>query len=327
MNFIKVLRYILSLAVAAGVGYFFYLEFKKNADAISASHFTVNPYYIFISLILGAIIFLIGPFVWRIYVNNYVNKKLNFCESLAFFNTSSMFKYIPGRIWHYAAQIALMSSKGISSAVLIYINMVCFICFVFVSVMFSLYYYLFCLRIFTWGISILIFVLLIALDVIFIIWNTSIINYLITPVNRLFKIEIKPIKIKRNIFVYTQMFYLFGLMLLGIAMYFLAKGMSMEIPFSNIFAIMATIAVAAIMGSFAVFTIGGLGVREGAMFLMLKQFSSVETALILPIAARLLTIIVDLLMGIIGIIIGMKYGYFPKKTKKCKKEIMGKRPN
>jgi hypothetical protein len=131
--------------------------------------------------------------------------------------------------------------------------------------------------------------------------------------------EIQPIKIKRIIFVYTQMFDLFVYMLLGIAMYFLAKGMSMEIPFSNIFAIMATISVAAIMSSFAFFTIGGLGVREGAMFLMLKQFSSVETALILPIAARLLTIILELLMGIIGIIIGMKYGYFLKKTKRQQK--------
>ena len=308
------------MAIAVAVGYFFYLEFKKNADAISASHFTVNAYYIFISIILGAIIFLVGPFVWRIYVNNYVNKKLNFCESFALFNTSSMFKYIPGKIWHYAAQIALMSSKGISSAVLIYINMVCFICFVFVSVMFTLYYYLFCLRILTWGISILMFVFFIALDVVFIIWNTSIINYLIIPVNRLFKMEIQPIKIKRIIIVYTQMFDLFVYMLLGIAMYFLAKGMSMEIPFSNIFAIMATISVAAIMSSLAFFTIGGLGVREGAMFFMLKQFSNVETALILPIAARLLTIILELLIGIIGIIIGMKYGYFFKKTKSVKRE-------
>ena len=320
MNFARVLRYILSMAIAVAVGYFFYLEFKKNADAISASHFTVNPYYIFISIILGAIIFLVGPFIWRIYVNNYVNKKLNFCESFALFNTSSMFKYIPGKIWHYVAQIALMSSKGISSAVLIYINMVCFICFVFVSVMFTLYYYLFCLRILTWGISILMFVFFIALDVVFIIWNTSIINYLIIPVNRLFKMEIQPIKIKRIIIVYTQMFDLFVYMLLGIAMYFLAKGMSMEIPFSNIFAIMATISVAAIMSSLAFFTIGGLGVREGAMFFMLKQFSNVETALILPIAARLLTIILELLIGIIGIIIGMKYGYFFKKTKSVKRE-------
>ena len=173
MDFTKVLRYIFSLAVAVAVGYFFYLEFKKNSDAISASHFTANHYYI----------------SERIY------------------------------------------------------------------------------------------------------------------------------------FEYTQMFDLFVYMLLGIAMYFLAKGMSMEIPFSNIFAIMATISVTAIISSFAFFTIRGLGVREGAIFLMIRQFSSMETALILPIATRLLLIVVELFMGIIALIIGLGYGYFSGLSKNRQKEF------
>jgi uncharacterized membrane protein YbhN (UPF0104 family) len=322
LSSIKILRYIIAFAVASAVGYFFYLEFKKNADAISASHFTISPFYLFIAMIIGTMVFLIGPLVWRMYVNHYVNKKLNFYESVALYNTSAMCKYIPGKIWTYAAQIALMSSKGISAAILIYINMVCFICLAFVAVMFALYYYLFSLKILAWEISVLIFVLLIALDVVFIVWNTKIINYLIILLNRIFKMEIEPVKIKRVIFVYTQMYYFLACLLLGVAMYFLAKGMGMEIPLSSIFAIMATISVAGILGYLAFFTMGGLGVREGAMFFMLKQFTGVETALILPVAARLLTIFVELLMGAAGIFIGMKYGYFPKLGKSESREMI-----
>jgi hypothetical protein len=326
VNFKNVLRYIIALAIVAAVGYFFYLQFKQNADVISAYDFKINPYYIFISIIFGIFSLLIGPYVWQIYVNDYIQDKLNYSESFSLFFTSAMFRYIPGKIWHYAAQIALMSSKGISNAVLIYINIVCFIGFAFVSAIFVLYYYLFYLRVVTWEVSVLIFILLIVLDIIFIIWNRSIMNYLIIPVSRVFKMEIQLIKTKKIIFVYTQMFYFLAYMLLGTVTYFFAKGLSMEIPFSNIFAIMATISVSAILGSLAFFSMGGLGVREGAMFFMLKQFSNIETALILPIAARLLGLIVELSVGIIAIIIGMKYGYFPELTKSRQKKIMEECP-
>jgi glycosyltransferase 2 family protein len=258
--------------------------------------------------------------VWRIFVNNYLQEKLNFTESFTLYCTSAIFKYIPGKIWTYAAQVALMSSKGISNMVLLYINIVSFICFTFVSIIFALYYYLICVRIVTWEISVSIFILLIALDFVFVIWNTSIINYLIIPINRLFKVEIQAIKTKKIMFIYAQIFYFLAYIFLGMAMYLFAKGINMEIPFSNIFAIMATISISTISGMIAFFSMGGLGVREGVMFLMLKQFSNVETSLILPIAARLLCVIVELFMGVIGIIIGIKYGYFPELTKRWKKE-------
>jgi hypothetical protein len=322
VNSRKALRYIVALAVVVAVGYFFCLEFKKNADVINASHFNINPYYVFISLILGSFALLSGPLVWRMYVNNYLHEKLSFSESFGLYCTSAMFKYIPGKVWTYAAQIALMSSKEISNTVLIYINLASFICLAFVSAMYTLYYYLFCLNVITWGISILIFILLIALDFAFIIWNDTIINYLIIPVNSLFKMRIQPIQTKRIIFVYAQMFYSVAYMLLGTAMYFLAKGINMEIPFNNIFAIMATIAVSLVSGLLAFFSIGGLGVREGAMFFMLKQFSTIEIALIIPVAARLLAIIIELFMAIIAIIIGIKYGYFSKLVKTGRKEIV-----
>jgi uncharacterized membrane protein YbhN (UPF0104 family) len=125
---------------------------------------------------------------------------------------------------------------------------------------------------------------------------------------------------KNFLFVYVQLLYFFAYIPLGIGTYFLAKGIGMDIPFSNIFAIMAAISVSAILGYIAFFSPGGLGVREGAMLVMLKQFTNVETALILPIVMRLIYIIIDLLLGIIAILVGMKYGYFPNQEKIHKKQ-------
>ncbi len=320
MNLKKILQYLLALIVIVAVGYFFYLEFKKNWDAIRAYHFAINFYYIVASIFVMTIGFLMDTYIWQIFVNDYLPKKLTFCESMALYNTTAMLKYIPGKIWIYTAQIALMSSKGISKAVLIYINLICFICLTFVSAIYALYYYLFYLQMAPWEISILIFILLIALDFIFVIWNTSIINYLIIPINRIFKREIQPIKIKKLLLIYLQLLYLLGYVPVGIGMYFLAKGIGMEIPFSSILPVIATLSVSLVLGYIAFFSPGGLGIREGTMFVMLKQFANVETALILPIAMRLIYIIIELLLGIIGILVGMKYGYFPKQAKSRQKQ-------
>jgi hypothetical protein len=239
---------------------------------------------------------------------------------MALYNTTAMLKYIPGKIWTYTAQIALMSSKGISKAVLIYINIICFICLTFVSAMYALYYYLFYLQMSSRGISILIFTLLIALNCVFVIWNTTIINSLIIPINRIFKREIQPIKIKKLLLIYLQLLYFLGYVPVAIGMFFLAKGIGMEIPFSSILPIIATLSVSLVLGYIAFFSPGGLGIREGTMFVMLKHFSAVETALILPIAMRLIYIIIELLLGIIGILVGMKYGYFPMRAKSRTKQ-------
>jgi len=184
-----------------------------------------------------------------------------------------------------------------------------------------LFYYLFWLKVTHWVISVLIFILLIALDFVFIKWNTAIINPLIIPLGRLFKVEIEPIRMKKRIFVYVQLLYFVAYGYLGVALYFLAIGIGMNMPFLNIFAIMATISLSAIMGYIAFFSPGGLGVREGMMFVMMKQFSTVEVALILPLAARLLCIIADIFLGFVGIYIGIRYGYFPKVAKSPQAEI------
>jgi uncharacterized membrane protein (DUF106 family) len=43
---------------------------------------------------------------------------------------------------------------------------------------------------------------------------------------------------------------------------------------------------------------------------MLKQFSNIEAALILPVISRFLITLVELLMAVTAIIIGLKYDYF-----------------
>lgn len=316
------LRYISAITVIAAAVYFFYLQFKKNAAAISAWEFSINPLEMSLAVIFGSCSLLVGPVVWRLFVNGYLKEKLNYTESFVLYCTSAMFKYIPGKIWTYAAQIALLSSKGISKVALLYINLASFICLLFVAVPFCLYYYFIDVQGMSFAVALLIITPFILMDIVFIIANHTIINFLIRPLNRLFNLNIKPIRTDKIVFVYVQMLYALAFVLLGIALYFLARGVNMPLPFSQIFALMATICVSLILGLLAFFTMGGLGVREGAMFFMLRQFSNIEAALMLPVISRLLITAVELLMGAMGIMIGMKYHYFPQWEKYRQNDIL-----
>jgi len=312
MNLKKTLQYVLTLVVVIAAAYFFYLQFKNNADVISAYHFTIKPYYLLISFVLGSAALLCGPIVWRLFVNSYLDKRLNYAEGFSLYCVSAMFKYIPGKIWTYAAQIALMSSKGTSKVVLIYINIVGFICLFFDASMLFVYYYFFYMKQATFGLSVVVLSFLLLADVVFIIWSNSILNYLIIRLRRVFKIELQPINTKRSIFIYAQVIYFFAFIIFGLAFYFLGLGINIEIPFSNIVAVVAAIIMSVIIGLMAFFSIGGLGVREGTMFFLLKQFSSIEAAVILPILGRLLIITAELLLLMMAVIIGVKFGYFNK---------------
>ena len=315
MNFKKILQYLLAAIAITAMVYFFYDQFKHNWDSIQAYHFLLNGYYLAAAFTAMLIAFLMDTYIWQICMNHYLKKKLGFLESIAFLNTSNLFKYIPGRLWAYTVQISLLAKKDIAKSLVLYVNFVCLLCVIIVSIIYGLYYLLFYLNIIPMPISILLFGLLILVDFAFIMWNTSVINWLIININKFFKREVQQIKIEKWLILYIQFLYLVAWIPTGIAAYFLAKGIGLDIASSDMFALISSMSVSWIIGYIAIFTPGGLGVREGIMFLMLKQFSNVKNALLLPLATRLIYIIIELLLGITGILIGMKYGYYTKRIK------------
>ena len=226
----------------------------------------------------------------------------------------------PEDYWAYTVQISLLTKKNIAKSLVLYVNFVCLLCVIMVSTIYGLYYLLFYLKIIPMPISILLFGFLILVNFAFIMWNTSVINWLIIEINKFFKREIEPIKIEKWLILYIQFLYLVAWIPPGIGAYFMAKGIGLDIAFSDVFALVSSMSVSWIIGYIAIFTPGGLGIREGIMFVMLKQFSNIQTALILPIATRLIYVIIELFLGIIGILVGMKYDYFSKEVQSRQKQ-------
>jgi len=138
--------------------------------------------------------------------------------------------------------------------------------------------------------------------------------------------EIQPIKMSKRLLIYIQFIYVMAYIPVGIGIIMLARGIGINISFSDSLAVIASMAVSWTTGYLAIFTPGGLGVREGIMFLMLKQFSNVQCALIIPIASRLLYTIIEAGLGGIGLLIGIKYKIFSMAAFQGKKKDNEKVP-
>jgi uncharacterized membrane protein YbhN (UPF0104 family) len=99
-------------------------------------------------------------------------------------------------------------------------------------------------------------------------------------------------------------------LLIGVAAYFAALGVGLSVTFHEVTGITASMSVAWVVGYLSAVSPGGLGVREGLMSLMLERVSSPEAALVLPIVTRLLYLVIEALLGAVGLAIGLRQGLF-----------------
>jgi uncharacterized membrane protein YbhN (UPF0104 family) len=96
--------------------------------------------------------------------------------------------------------------------------------------------------------------------------------------------------------------FLLSNLALGTAGVFVAEGIGVPMSGANAVTIGATLLFADSIGFLAIVAPGGIGVREGVMFAMLKSIMSIQSCFILPIAIRLATMLGDLILGIFAAI-------------------------
>ncbi len=313
MNLKNFIKYGLTVIVIGIIIIFFYFEINKNYSALKNYQFNINFIYLITAFIFLSASFLLETYIWQICINHYIDKKLTFFESVAVVNTSNLFKYIPGRIWAYTAQLTIMAKKNISKTLIIYVNIICLASSIIVSTNFGILYLLYYMKLFSVLLSTLIFTGIIILDIIFITMNVKIFNILIFYINKLFKRRIPQINIKKGLLLLVQLLYLISWFLAGLSGYILLISINLTLQISLILAIVASMSVSWIVGYLTFISPGGLGIREGLMFIMLKNISNFNISLLLPIITRLMYIFIEIMLGLTGLVIGYKNKFFELK--------------
>lgn len=101
----------------------------------------------------------------------------------------------------------------------------------------------------------------------------------------------------------------------GAGAYLLCLGIGFQAPVGKMLAIMSSMMISEVVGFLAVVTPAGLGIREGTMYLVLKDLSSGGLPLLLPFAAGIVNMLVDVYFGAMGLVL-LKTSCDPGKSGK-----------
>ncbi len=311
LNIRKAPKIIAAALIILAIGYFYSLEVRRNWASLQNFEVKINAIYLIIAMCFYLLSYLSETFIWQVCMNNYLGgRRLNFPQSVAVVNSSGLLKYLPGRIWTYAAQLVWLKKYNISKSAILYVNLICILGSVIVSLYLGLIYLAFYTDFMTGRTIVFIFVILILFNFAYIAWNSFLMNKLIALAGRLVRKEIQLLSDSKSLSAFIQLIYMISWSLMGFGGYFLAGGIGLNIQYDETAAILASMSISWLTGYIAVISPGGLGIREGMMLVMLNGIVETRIALIFPLLSRFMSLIAEALLGIAAFLFGIKYNVF-----------------
>ena len=313
MSFKKFLKVSLSIILVALFVIFFYKEFKNNWESIRTLQLEINWIYLLAGVLMMIANYLCTTLSWHIGVNYFDNhKKLKYSESVALVNISQLGKYIPGKLWSYMVQIYWLSSKGVSKTTALYLNAITTLLPVLVSLLTGCFLLMMLPDWYHFKNELIIFICILLIVNLF-IFNKNIIELFLKIISRISGREILFQHLSASRILLMEFFYMIGAFFWALAGCFVALGIGFDLADLKIIFISSAMLLGDVIGFLILIAPGGLGVREGTMYFILKGAGVIQFALIFPIVIRLIGIITDLIMGLLSVLIISKGKYISFK--------------
>ena len=307
----RTLRVVATLALLILIVYFYSLQVLDNWAALQNFRLEFKLHYLASALILYLAGYLLDTYAWQVCMNRGRRGiDLDFPQSLAVLHGSGLMKYLPGRIWSYTAQLVWLRKYGFGAPVILFVNLISILGSMFVSVCFGLIYLAAYLSRLSLATAALAFLVLVLLNLAFIKWNTPVMNRIIALVSRLLKKEIEPVQNSSSLIIIMEIAHTGSWALVAAGAYLLGRGIGVDIPAAQTFALLSSMAVSWVAGYVAFILPAGLGVRELIMLSMLQGVVDPRTALLFPVLTRLMDLLAVVVLGLLSLYIGVKRGVF-----------------
>lgn len=301
-------------AVLIGVMWLLWSEMRRNWASMAGYRIVLSSWELVVATLLGVVSFLLETRAWQRAMNATLGRtELGFAESIAMVNTSGLLKYLPGRVWTYGAQMMWLAKRGVSKGQIVYVNLACLFCSILTSTVLGGAYLILYVTPVRW--AAVFWLALAGIYGVGLLVGPRILAASFHLLRRFTGHEIAAATILPKLILELGVLYALGWGLMGIAGYYLARGVGLPITAHDVIAITASMAIGWIVGYLSALTPGGLGVREGLMYLMLGWVSSPQSAIILPLVSRLLYLAIEALLGSIGLVVGMRRGLFRTESR------------
>lgn len=243
-----------------------------------------NKGYFILSIPMG-IIFTFNLSLLHSLLNRLNGIKINFLESMNVYFSSLLESYIPGKIFIAVKRTSIKNYNAETEDIVLVYYLETF-CSIIGSMIFVLFSMLF------WRNTEIIenqnTLIFIPLMLLFLVVHPKFINTIILTSNKLFKKQIGKIKFNFYSIITCVLLYTLNWFFLSAGLLFLFKAFLFNVEV-NFFEIGGISCFSGIIGIIAIFTPGGLGVREGVIIIILSNFISLEFASIFAIVSRLWT--------------------------------------
>ena len=297
-----------AIAVIGIVALFFEREFARNWAQLKAVQ--LNIHYSFFALSVFCLVFsyLLTTYTWRYGVNQHAkNRRFTFTESMGMVNTIQLTKYIPGKVWGYAMQLLLIDRNEFAMSVVLYVNIFLALTSVFIGLLLGGLYMILGSRLLPWILPLSATVALSLVYLFFMLFNSRFFVLVVRAFMAIFRRRVEFSEMDLRKVLRVQALSLVQNILVGMSALASCWGLGFEVPGSLAFCIVLGFIFADTVGYLVFVVPGGIGIREGLFYLLLKEHGGQSLALILPIALRMLSMAVDAVLGVIGLAYLMKY--------------------
>ena len=301
-RFVPALKRALTVAFIACVAYFFWRAFRRNWATISTLKLHPNYGFVALSLTVMVAAALVATWAWHLSVNSLAESegRITFSQSIATVNTSSLTKYVPGKIWSYALQMYWLSNLGFSKSLVLYVNLLNMAISLAANVILGLVCWLLASNKYLMFASLALGSLLV-LDLVAIQFSGPVLNWGVKLVNRLFKRNVSYFRVAPRLMLELHGVHLLASSLSGFSVFLLCFGVGYQVDAHLGFLVTASSLIADVAGYLAFMVPGGLGVREALMYAMLGGVSSGSIGLVLPLAARVASMLADVAVGAVAL--------------------------
>jgi len=307
------MRSTLLLAFILTFAYFFSSELGFYWKKVTDANFPLNFTFLTLAFFLVLASYLIATVAWRDSLVFSSSQKISFLEAFAIVNINQLTKYIPGKVWGYTLQLKIIPAR-ISKAQVLSLNFLMTISLVLSAMLISVGYMLFMESFLPKSFS-LFTALSVFIAYIFMVFGGQYsINLCFRIINHIFGKDIKKLKMTFKKIFLIHALYFFSNLIFGLSAFLVAYGTGNAVSINYLIPIVASVLFADTVGFFSFFVPGGIGVREGLIYLTLNPLLGLELSLVFPLLFRLITIFSDLVLGVISLFLINQF--FSHKDKK-----------
>jgi uncharacterized membrane protein YbhN (UPF0104 family) len=298
-----VLQASAGVLIVVAVAFFFRAQFMKNWNQVRTLHFQFDYVLLSLALVCILVAYLVNTAAWRYGINlSATRRPFSFRQSIGMVNTTQLTKYIPGKIWGYAMQVALVDRNEFPISTVLSINLFLALSSVFICLLLGGLYFIFFSLLLARLISVIATAAVLLVYLFFLGFNGSFFSVFTKVFERILRRPIGVCRFNLRQILTMQLLMLISAAALGASALLCAVGVGFPVRGSLVFTVVSGFLFSDTVGFLAFLVPGGMGVRESLFYLLLREHGGESLALVLPIVMRLMSMLVDALLGLLGLV-------------------------